>query len=370
MLTGRTRQGKLVHFPAGTDGRDAGARRVGPGHGDRRAPPPPLRPPGGGDGAAPASRAHPGGERVTAVALVGVTASGKSATALELARRRGDCEIVSVDSMCVYRGMDIGTSKPDPRRGPPCRTICSTWSTRTRTSPSPQFQQAARDGAGRHRGTRAPRAAGRGHRALPARRWSTTSPSRAAIPTWPRRSRRSWTRAAPGRPTCTPGWPRSIRWPRRAWSRPTGGGSSARSRSRSGRAGPSPTFGPGLEAYPAERHDAGRPRPCARRGRPAHRRALRGAWSRRAWSTRCGRWPPGPPGMSRTARQALGLPGAPGPRGGGRTAGRLPGGGGAADPPVRPAPGLVVPPRPADRAGPASGTEAQALLEEALAVHG
>ncbi len=50
---------------------------------------------------------------MTAVALVGVTASGKSAVALELARRRGDCEIVSVDSMCVYREMDIGTSKPD-----------------------------------------------------------------------------------------------------------------------------------------------------------------------------------------------------------------------------------------------------------------
>jgi tRNA dimethylallyltransferase len=51
---------------------------------------------------------------LTAVALVGVTASGKSATALRLALRRGDCEIVSVDSMCVYRGMDIGTSKPGP----------------------------------------------------------------------------------------------------------------------------------------------------------------------------------------------------------------------------------------------------------------
>jgi tRNA dimethylallyltransferase len=51
---------------------------------------------------------------LTAVALVGVTASGKSETALRLARRRGDCEIVSVDSMCVYRGMDIGTSKPGP----------------------------------------------------------------------------------------------------------------------------------------------------------------------------------------------------------------------------------------------------------------
>ena len=50
---------------------------------------------------------------MTAVALVGVTAAGKSGIALELARRRGDCDIVSVDSMCVYRGMDIGTSKPD-----------------------------------------------------------------------------------------------------------------------------------------------------------------------------------------------------------------------------------------------------------------
>ncbi|HEY6429001.1 MAG TPA: tRNA (adenosine(37)-N6)-dimethylallyltransferase MiaA [Acidimicrobiales bacterium] len=50
---------------------------------------------------------------MTQVALVGVTASGKSEAALALARRRGDCDIVSVDSMCVYRGMDIGTSKPD-----------------------------------------------------------------------------------------------------------------------------------------------------------------------------------------------------------------------------------------------------------------
>jgi tRNA dimethylallyltransferase len=48
------------------------------------------------------------------LALVGPTASGKSALAFELARRRGDCEIVTVDSMQVYRGMDIGTAKPTP----------------------------------------------------------------------------------------------------------------------------------------------------------------------------------------------------------------------------------------------------------------
>ncbi|HEX2273168.1 MAG TPA: tRNA (adenosine(37)-N6)-dimethylallyltransferase MiaA [Acidimicrobiales bacterium] len=48
------------------------------------------------------------------VALVGPTASGKSALALEAARRLGDVELVSVDSMQVYRGMDIGTAKPTP----------------------------------------------------------------------------------------------------------------------------------------------------------------------------------------------------------------------------------------------------------------
>jgi tRNA dimethylallyltransferase len=43
--------------------------------------------------------------------LVGPTASGKTALALELAARTG-AEIVSCDSMQVYRGLDIGTAKP------------------------------------------------------------------------------------------------------------------------------------------------------------------------------------------------------------------------------------------------------------------
>ncbi len=46
------------------------------------------------------------------VAIVGPTASGKSALAEELALRL-DGEIVSCDSMQVYRGLDIGTAKPD-----------------------------------------------------------------------------------------------------------------------------------------------------------------------------------------------------------------------------------------------------------------
>jgi tRNA dimethylallyltransferase len=45
------------------------------------------------------------------VAIVGPTASGKSAIALELAERLGG-EIVNADSRQVYRGMDVGTAKP------------------------------------------------------------------------------------------------------------------------------------------------------------------------------------------------------------------------------------------------------------------
>ncbi len=52
------------------------------------------------------------------MAVLGPTASGKTKLAVELARRL-DAEIISVDSMQVYRGMDIGTAKSDivERRG-------------------------------------------------------------------------------------------------------------------------------------------------------------------------------------------------------------------------------------------------------------
>jgi len=45
------------------------------------------------------------------IAIVGPTASGKSALAMRVAERMGG-EIVSADSRQVYRGMDIGTAKP------------------------------------------------------------------------------------------------------------------------------------------------------------------------------------------------------------------------------------------------------------------
>ena len=61
-----------------------------------------------------------GGDSISLpLVIVGPTASGKSALALELARRdqalqggQAAVELVSVDSMAVYRGMDIGTAKP------------------------------------------------------------------------------------------------------------------------------------------------------------------------------------------------------------------------------------------------------------------
>jgi tRNA dimethylallyltransferase len=46
-----------------------------------------------------------------AVAIMGPTASGKTAAALQIAQQI-PCEIISVDSALVYRGMDIGTAKP------------------------------------------------------------------------------------------------------------------------------------------------------------------------------------------------------------------------------------------------------------------
>ena len=102
VLAGRTRQNKLVHFAAD----------VAPG----------SRHPVRITGAAPhwlrgetGPRAHPrAGGLSLHLALVGPTASGKSELALAVARELGDVEIVSLDSMQVYRGMDVGTAKPSP----------------------------------------------------------------------------------------------------------------------------------------------------------------------------------------------------------------------------------------------------------------
>jgi len=48
-----------------------------------------------------------------AIFLMGPTASGKTDLALQLCRQL-PCDIISVDSAMIYRGMDIGTAKPSP----------------------------------------------------------------------------------------------------------------------------------------------------------------------------------------------------------------------------------------------------------------
>lgn len=52
-----------------------------------------------------------GRRRARVLAVVGPTACGKTSLALALAERL-ECEIISADSMQVYRGLDIGTAKP------------------------------------------------------------------------------------------------------------------------------------------------------------------------------------------------------------------------------------------------------------------
>ncbi|WP_290789815.1 tRNA (adenosine(37)-N6)-dimethylallyltransferase MiaA [Halomonas sp.] len=51
--------------------------------------------------------------RPPAILLVGPTAAGKTDLAIAL-HERLDCELISVDSAMVYRGMDIGSAKPSP----------------------------------------------------------------------------------------------------------------------------------------------------------------------------------------------------------------------------------------------------------------
>ena len=52
-------------------------------------------------------------DRCSLLVIVGPTASGKTALAIELAERMNG-EIICADSRTVYRGLDIGTAKPTP----------------------------------------------------------------------------------------------------------------------------------------------------------------------------------------------------------------------------------------------------------------
>ena len=79
----------------------------------------------------------------TVVAVVGPTATGKTALAVELARRLGG-EVVNADSMQLYRGMDIGTAKPDDaERGGVPHHLLDLWHVREPASVA-EYRQRAR----------------------------------------------------------------------------------------------------------------------------------------------------------------------------------------------------------------------------------
>ena len=269
--------------------------------------------------------------------------------------------------MCVYRGMDIGTSKPGPeaRAAVPHHLL-------DLVDPDEDFTVTAVPAGGTRR--RWPASTPRGHHALLV--GGTGLYLRAVVDDLvdpgplPRGGRRAGGRAGrgpgrAGRPARPPGRPRPGGGGAR-WSRPTGGGSCAALEVTLGcGAALLRRSGPGSRrTRPAGIRQVGLARPPDEVDRRIEARFARHGGGRPA-STRCGRWPRarrdlahGPPGAR--------LPRDPGPRGGGRAPGRLRGGGGAAHPPVRPPPGLVVPPGPADRPGPPSAAEAQELLEQAL----
>ncbi|MEZ5176955.1 MAG: isopentenyl transferase family protein [Acidimicrobiales bacterium] len=158
------------------------------------------------------------------LALLGVTASGKSSLALALARRRGDVELVSVDSMQVYRGMDVGTAKPTAAEQAEVRhhviDLVDPWERFEVHSFQAAVREALADIAARER--RAVLVGGTGLylRAvvddldLPGR-----FPDVAAD-----------LEAEPDTPGSTDASPRSTRSPPPAWSRRTDGGSCERSR--------------------------------------------------------------------------------------------------------------------------------------------
>jgi tRNA dimethylallyltransferase len=78
------------------------------------------------------------------VAVVGPTATGKTALGVALAQRLGG-EVVNADSMQLYRGMDIGTAKPDlAERGGVPHHLLDLWHVREAASVA-EYRQTARE---------------------------------------------------------------------------------------------------------------------------------------------------------------------------------------------------------------------------------
>ena len=167
------------------------------------------------------------------VALVGPTASGKSAVALVAAARptsAAPVELVSVDSMAVYRGMDIGTAKPTP-----AEQAASPYHLIDLVDPSEEFTVQQFQAAGRRA---LAGIAGRGHGALlvggtglylrslvddlafPGRYPEVASSLEQGLDAAGPEGGQAHSRPSP---PCTTGWPGSTRWLPAASARPTAG---------------------------------------------------------------------------------------------------------------------------------------------------
>ena len=198
-------------------------------------------------------------------ALVGPTASGKTEAGIALATALG-AEIVSVDSMLVYRGMDVGTAKPtaEQRAVVPHHLLDLAEPSERFTVARFQTRGAVPCSAGW------PRRCSSGVRGSTSGRWSTSCGSHRRIPRCARPcSRRRPTSWAPT--SSTGGWPPAIRSRPIASSRRTSAERSERWRSR---------------RSPARRSASSR-----RHGRCMTRRACgsrASAWTRRPSTRGCG----------------------------------------------------------------------------------
>jgi tRNA dimethylallyltransferase len=98
---------------------------------------------GSGCGGGPARHAQPPGLMSRVIAVVGPTATGKSALAIGLAHHFGG-EVINADSMQLYRGMDIGTAKlPEAERGGVPHHLLDIWDI-TQTASVADYQERGR----------------------------------------------------------------------------------------------------------------------------------------------------------------------------------------------------------------------------------
>jgi tRNA dimethylallyltransferase len=237
------------------------------------------------------------------VVLVGTTASGKSAAALAVARRQRDVEILSVDSMSVYRELDLGTAKPTAavRQEIPHHLIDLVDPAEEFTVA--QFQRAARDALAS--------VEGRGHRPLLV--GGTGLYVRAVVDDlalpgrWP--AVRSELEADAGSPDGLAALYGRLRdLDPLAASRTTASNERRIVRALEvtlGSGRPFSSFGPGLERYPATRFVM----VGLRFDAPAVDRRIEeriGAWMEAGLLDEVRRLAARPAGLSKTARQALG----------------------------------------------------------------